>query len=295
MANIRENVKNGKVVSYRFTACVGRDIHGKQIRKFTTWTPPEGLSPTKVRRAVERAAEDWEEEVRAEYQKEQEAKERGIAYSLPPEKRRDDFVDFIQNTWIPLQVKSGNNKPATVAFYTHTVNRIIEYFKGYTLQGITPTDIQKFLIYLRTEYKSKSGNPLSAKSVRHIYSTLNLIFKYADELEMIAKNPMNKVPAPKKDKKPVDALTEEEAKLFFEMVNKCDLDFQCMMYLLITTGVRRGECVGLKWSDLDEKNSTITIQRGVSYTPESGIVVSTPKTANSIRTIPLVPTTLHLL
>lgn len=295
MANIRENVKNGKVVSYRFTACVGRDIHGKQIRKFTTWTPPEGLSPTKVRRAVERAAEDWEEEVRAEYQKEQEAKERGIAYSLPPEKRRDDFIDFIQNTWIPLQVNGGNNKPTTVAFYTHTVNRIIEYFKGYTLQGITPTDIQKFLIYLRTEYKSKSGNPLSAKSVRHIYGTLNLIFKYADELEMIAKNPMNKVPAPKKDKKPVDALTEEEAKLFFEAVNKCDLDFRCMMYLLITTGIRRGECIGLKWSDLDEANSTITIQRGVSYTPESGIVVSTPKTANSIRTIPLVTSTLHLL
>ena len=177
----------------------------------------------------------------------------------------------------------------------HTVNRITEYFKGYTLQAITPPDIQKFLIYLRTEYKSKNGNPLSAKSVRHIYGTLNLIFKYAEEQEMIAKNPMNKVPAPKKEKKPVDALTEEQAQDFFAAVNECEIDFKCMLYLLITTGIRRGECVGLKWSDIDEKNSTLTIQRGVSYTPESGIVVSTPKTANSIRTIPLIPTTLLLL
>lgn len=295
MANIRENVKDGKIVSYRFTACVGRDIRGKQIRKFATWTPPAGLSPSKERRAAERAAEDWEDEIRTEYQKEQEAKAQGIAYSLPPEKRRDDFIDFIQNTWIPLQVKSGNNKPTTVVFYMHTVNRITEYFKGYTLQAITPPDIQKFLIYLRTEYKSKNGNPLSAKSVRHIYGTLNLIFKYAEEQEMIAKNPMNKVPAPKKEKKPVDALTEEQAQDFFAAVNECEIDFKCMLYLLITTGIRRGECVGLKWSDIDEKNSTVTIQRGVSYTPESGIVVSTPKTANSIRTIPLIPTTLLLL
>lgn len=72
MANIRENTKNGKVVSYRFTACMERDVRGKQVRKYTTWTPPEGLTPTKARKAAERAADAWEQEVRAEYQKEKE-------------------------------------------------------------------------------------------------------------------------------------------------------------------------------------------------------------------------------
>ena len=43
MANIRENTKNGKVISYRFIACMERDVRGKQIRKYTTWTPPEGM------------------------------------------------------------------------------------------------------------------------------------------------------------------------------------------------------------------------------------------------------------
>lgn len=41
MANIRENKKNGRVVSYRFTACLERDHLGKQARKYTAWTPPE--------------------------------------------------------------------------------------------------------------------------------------------------------------------------------------------------------------------------------------------------------------
>ena len=53
--------------------------------------------------------------------------------------------------------------------------------------------------------------------------------------------------------------------------------------------------MGLKWSDVDEKASTITIQRNVTYTPASGVIVSTPKTANGVRTIPLMTSTLALL
>ena len=97
MANIRENTKNGKVISYRFTACMERDVRGKQVRKYTTWTPPEGLTPAKAKKAAERAADAWEQEVRAEYQKE---KELGNAYRLPPEKRHDDFAAFVNEMWL---------------------------------------------------------------------------------------------------------------------------------------------------------------------------------------------------
>ena len=50
MANIRENTKNGKVISYRFTACMERDVRGRQIRKYTTWTPPAGLTAAKAKK-----------------------------------------------------------------------------------------------------------------------------------------------------------------------------------------------------------------------------------------------------
>ena len=56
MANIRENKKNGKTVSYRFTACMERDVRGKQVRKYTTWTPPEGLITAKAKKASVSAA-----------------------------------------------------------------------------------------------------------------------------------------------------------------------------------------------------------------------------------------------
>ena len=295
MANIRENKKNGKTISFRFIACLERNAQGKQARRYTTWIPPEGLTPSRARKAAERAADAWENEVKAEYQKEKEAKAQGRAYMLPPEKRHDDFAVFISDTWLPLQVRDGNNKPNTVAFYQNIAKIITKYFNGKILQEISPADIQKYLVYLRTEYKSKSGKPLSAKTLRHHHGTLNLIFGYAERQEMIAKNPMQRVDPPKKEKKPVDALTQEQAAKLFPLLSSYPLDFHCIMQLLVTTGMRRGECMGLKWKDINENACTISIERNVSYTPESGVIVSTPKTANSIRTIPIMPSTLQLL
>lgn len=292
MANIRENTKNGKVISYRFTACMERDVRGRQIRKYTTWMPPAGLTAAKAKKAAERAADAWEEEVRAEYQKQ---KEQGSAYRLPPDKRRDDFLSFVNDTWFVLRVRGENDKPNTVSFYKNMTRMISEYFNGAVLQEISPIDIQKYLAYLRTEYKGKQGKPLSAKTLRHLYGTLNLIFGYAEQQEMIAHNPMRKVSAPKKEKKPVDALTTEQAAKLFKLLPDCTLDFHCILQLLITTGIRRGECMGLKWSDIDERESTIRIERSIACTPESGVVISTPKTVNSIRTIPVIPSTLALL
>lgn len=295
MANIRENKKNGKTVSFRFTACLERDAQGKQVRRYTTWEIPDGLTPARARKAAERAADAWEEEIRAEYQKEKEAKAQGRAYMLPPEKRHDDFIGFVRDIWLPLEVCGGDSKPTTIAFYQHMIKPITEYFQSSILQEISPIEIQRYLTYLRTQYRSKLDKPLSSKSIRHQYGVLTKIFGYAEKQEMIAKNPMKKVDAPKKEKKPVDALTQEQAARFFSLLSACPLDFRCILQLLITTGIRRGECMGLQWRDIDEKACTITIERNVSYTPESGVIVSTPKTANSVRTIPIMSSTLHLL
>ena len=121
MANIRENKKNGKIISFRFIVCLERDVRGKQIRKYTTWTAPADLTPAKARKAAERAADAWEEEVKAEYQKQ---KKLGSAYRLPPDKRRDDFVSFVNDTWFVLQIRGENDKPNTIAFYKNMTRMI---------------------------------------------------------------------------------------------------------------------------------------------------------------------------
>ena len=66
MASIIPNSKDGKIVSYKFKACVGRDDCGKQVVRCTTWKVPEGLIPSKTVKAAEKAAAAWEQKVRAE-------------------------------------------------------------------------------------------------------------------------------------------------------------------------------------------------------------------------------------
>ena len=291
MATIQENRKNGKLVSYKFTACVGRDANGKQIRYYRTWTPPREYAPAKARKCAQMEATQWEQAIRKHGINGTQALDCAAARRA----EKTDFCAFITDTWLPIQVCNGSKKPKTEDFYKSMTKLICKYFDGWFLQDIRPIDIQKYFIYLRTEYTGKSGKPLTAKTLSHQYSTLHLIFGYAEQQELISKNPMRKVDAPKKEKRPVDALTQAQAQRFFQCLHDCPLDFQCMLHLLITTGIRRGECLGLKWKDIDARAATLNIARNVTYTVKSGTIVSSPKTAAGIRTVPLLGATLSLL
>lgn len=287
MATITPKEKDGKVIAYKFRACVGRDENGRQVCRATTWKVPENLSMVRLEKAVQRAAADWEKQARAEYEKDLYDPERIKAREV--DRTKTDFVRFVLEEWFPICIDNGERKPKTVSFYHDTTKNIVAYFQGQIAQKITAPAIQKFLIYLRT----KKG--FAPQNVHHHYRTLNMIFAYAMRQEIIAKNPMDKVDRPKLARNKVDALSQKEAAAFFAALQEQPLDFRCLLHLLITTGIRRGECIGLKWGDVDEKCSTITIQRNVVYTPQSGVVVGTPKTAASVRVIPILQSTLSML
>ena len=138
MASIRANEKDGRVVSYRFTACLGRERSGKQIRKYTTWQVPPGMTPAKAKKAAERAADLWEQSLVSKYQDRMDAGSAGQACPLPAEKRHDDFISFINNVWFPLQIRDGKHKPKTVSFYESMIKFIIPYFKTAVLQELSP-------------------------------------------------------------------------------------------------------------------------------------------------------------
>ncbi len=220
MASIRENKKKGGGISYTFTACLGRDRQGKQIRQYTTWVPPKGMSLNKARKEAEKQALLWEQNMKEAF----EFKSTPVPQTIA--ERTDDFVEFVEKVWFPLRVSGNDRKAKTIQFYEGTTKTINAYFEGRTLQEITALDIEKYLVYLRTEYKSRYGRPLAPKTIHHHYGTLNLILNYAEKQELITKNPMIKVDAPKKKRKKVDALTQEQAKDFFKEIENCPLDFR---------------------------------------------------------------------
>ena len=295
MASIIAISKNGKICSYKFKVFVGRDSCGKQVFRCSTWYVPDNLSPAKARKAAEKAASIWEDTVREEYISEQQARAAGSEYHIPPDKRKDAFADYINDVWFPLRIENHNLKPTTIAFYRHMADLIQSYFADAILQNISPLDIQRFFFFFLTECRRKNGEQLSQKTIRHLYGVLKLMFSFALQQDLITKNPMDRVEAPSLEQHRVDALSLEQANHFLDVVKTYPLEFRSMLVILFTTGIRRGECMGLKWRDVDFDTSIMRIERSISYTPKTGVIVSTPKTRNSIRTLPLIQTAFELL
>lgn len=293
MANIEKRVtKDGRRV-YKFRCLVGKDARGKQKFEYTTWKPPEGLTAAKEKKLAEAEAYRWEQEL----------KHVGVAtggeYTTPlPEVQNAvlsaDFIPdeetfryFAEEIWMPLKVVGGGLRPSTISMYGFMLKVMIPKLGDKRLTEVSGVDIMRYLQYLRDEYKAPDGRTLSEKSVKHHFNILRNIFNYAERQEYIEKNPIKKVDPPKLHKRPVDALSQEQARIFFDALKDCKLEYRCMMLLMATTGIRRGECLGLQWHDFNFEENTLHIERNVTYTKMSGIVVAEPKTPCSIRTIPL--------
>ena len=167
MASLIEVFKDGRIVSYRFSCCVGRDERGKQVRRSMTWHPPDGLRQSRMRAAAERAAADWEETVRAEYAAELERMSRPDPGHIPPEERRDDFCEYVNNVWYKLYICNGDRKKSTETYYKDIIKYIMDYFSGVVLQDITPIQIQEYLQHMRKEHEKQKNKPKSDQRRAH--------------------------------------------------------------------------------------------------------------------------------
>ena len=128
--------------------------------------------------------------------------------------------DYIKEIYLPLDVDNGEHKKTSISFDKSMSGYIMEYFNDYNLKDIRSLDIDLFLKYLRTERKQKNGIGMAPKTVKHVYSELDRIFKSAKKRRLIDENPMDFVSQPKTPKKEVKALSEEEMNIFVRELKK---------------------------------------------------------------------------
>ena len=281
MASIYPNKKDGKIVSFKFKAFLGRDGNGKQIIKCKTWFPDKPMRENRLNQLAEKEATLWERELLAQPS----IIEPAHSY-VAVSKSSMLLSDFVNNIWFPAQISEKELRPTTIAFKSHLLKVILPYFDSKYLGSITSKDINEYLIYLRADHKTKDGRSPSQQTIKHLYCTLNLIFDYAVKLEDIAVNPLSNIPSPKLTKHKVDALTDGEVSLFIKEIYNLPHKQRAMYMLLLTTGMRRGECFGLQWGDIDFDASVIHIQRNVTYST-LGVNIGYTKTAAGERTVPM--------
>ncbi len=285
MASIKENRKNGKIVSYRFRVFIGRDENGRQLYKTKMWKPDQEYTEKRLKKLAEAEAALWEREIM-----------QGV-YEEPREKETSSyrkFSDFVNDEWLP-SLLNDDCRATTYEFRICILQTMLPYFGDVLLSDIDTQKASAYLEYLKSEHKTIHGKTLSAQTRKHHYSTLNIILKSAIQKGYISENPMNAVASPKLKRHKVDAFSKSETMLFMNAIDELPLMQRTMYYILLTTGVRRGECFGLKWGDIDFRNGLMSINRNVTYTKKSGAVVGAPKTDNGYRTIPIASKTLELL
>ena len=155
-------------------------------------------------------------------------------------------------------------------------NHIKDFFYSKKIQDITVRDIEDYKLYL-------SNKDISNNYKRQVLIALKTFFNYLVKYDYIDHNIFNKVDNFKKEKVVMKFWTINEFNLFIEKVD--DIILFTFFNVLFYTGMRKGEALALKWTDIDFLNKRIYIDKSCSYITGKGYVTSKPKTNNSIRYI----------
>lgn len=151
------------------------------------------------------------------------------------------------------------------------------------LQKIKPMTIQLFLANKREAGRvdGKSGK-LKNGSINYLVNVLSLVFKSAEENELINRNPMSKIKRLPIEDVEITPLTLQETHRFLETSK--DSKFAALFKLAIATGLRRGELFGLTWKDINFEKETLSVNRALKVS-KLGIKLGPPKSKTSKRTI----------
>jgi integrase len=248
--------------SWRLTVSMGYDQNGKRIKKQKT------VKAKNKTEANKRLAEFITEIEAGEY--------------IDPSKMK--FIDFVEE-W---REKYANKhlSPKTIETYSYPLkNYILPTFGNTRLDEIKPIHIINYLDSLEDIRKDGKKGGLSSSSIYYHYRILKDILSRATEWKVIKSNPVENVKRPKVTQNKTDVYTEEEVRELFEKLQHEPIHNRIMILLAITTGLRRGELLGLQWEDVDFEDKTINVVHSIQYIKGKGYELKEPKTKTSTRTI----------
>lgn len=292
MAQIQKREKKDGSFSYTIRVRVGVDTSGKKVVKSTTYNPAAGTTEKEIQKELKALTAKFEVQAAAEWETELNNPER---QNQKPSENKITLIDFIDKVFFPLYVDDGTKAQSTIDFYNNEIKRIKAFFGTVQLRYCDKTKVLAYFKFLRTEYKTPKGEPISPSTLKHCFKTLKTIFKFALDNDYIEKDPMRGIKTPEVPHKKVDAMTGEQARIFVEGLKETTPEFRTKLYLMLTSGLRRGEVLGLQWQDIDFRNNCLTVKRQIVKAEGNSTLETTPKTANSVRTVPLTAFTVELL
>lgn len=199
------------------------------------------------------------------------------------------FLDEYLRDYVQVQ-----SSPATVKDYRNVVENYLKpEFGQIKLQDLSRARVQQ--VYNGWRLKStKSDKPLRATTILHINRVFKAALNVACELEYIKENPARKVKVGKDMvTEHVDVYTVEEIKELQKAVKGTDMELP--VALLFDCILRRGELLGLRYSDIDFEKNTVTVQYTWTETDGNEPTLKDCKTESSYRKMVVSEHTMKLL
>lgn len=180
-----------------------------------------------------------------------------------------------------------NRLDATKVLERSTVNGYL-CMLGYIRDGLDKVRLSHLCAAQVQAWEAKLlTDGLSATTVRKAQMLLKSALKYAVEIELIPKNPMAPVKAPKIDTPLPNALDDQARRfLVIYLDNAARTPFNLGVLLVLSTGMREGELCELRWSDVNFQTNTLWVRRSIAR-DNGSYYVKQPKTRGSIRDVPL--------
>ena len=199
--------------------------------------------------------------------------------------------------WLEEYVK-GTIRESTLEGYRRDImNHVIPYLGEKPLRKVVAADLRSLYEKLLERGRIKGGNHaagLSPTTVRSIHNIIHHALRTAAENGLLPANPADGVIPPKIVRGTKSILNREQLDRFKAAV-KQDWGWRDFFLTELTTGLRRGELCGLKWSDFDEEAGTLNVCRTIHARKGGGVEEGTTKTYAGTRTILLPSSTAQLL
>lgn len=158
---------------------------------------------------------------------------------------------------------------------------------GIKLSNLSPIHIQDLYSELLARGRVRKPGGLSAQTVLHYHRILASALKMAVKWRLIQHNPIDRAEPPRPKRAEIVVLSETETAELLDEVEGSPLYIPVL--LAVTTGLRRGETLALRWSHVDLERQTISVQHSLEKSRSHGLRFKEPKTKRSRRTIAMLP------
>jgi integrase len=202
--------------------------------------------------------------------------------------------DYLEKEWLPA-IRSTVRATTFASYESHVSLYLVPVLGQTPLQELSASQLNAFYAKLLTEKRRRGNKELAPGTVRRIHATLHRALKDAVRWNKIGRNPADAADPPR-----AMLCGEGEMKIWSVPELKTFLAAERespnypLWLTLITTGIRRGEALGLRWQDLDLDARTMAIRQTrvvIGYQP----LLSTPKTRKGRRQVALDPATANCL